>query len=54
MQPDVVMIELCKSRVNILSLDEATILEESKNMNFQKVKAAIEQVCIVVLFVTTL
>ncbi|KFM61661.1 hypothetical protein X975_19160, partial [Stegodyphus mimosarum] len=42
-QPDVVMIELCKSRVNILSLDENTILEESKNMNFQKMKAAIEQ-----------
>lgn len=42
-QPDVVMIELCKSRVNILSLDEETILEESKNMNFQKIKAAMEQ-----------
>ncbi|XP_035205003.1 traB domain-containing protein-like [Stegodyphus dumicola] len=42
-QPDIVMIELCKSRVNILSLDEKTILEESKNMNFQKMKAAIEQ-----------
>lgn len=42
-QPDVVMIELCKSRVNILSLDEETILEEAKNMNFQKIKTAMEQ-----------
>ncbi|XP_054710031.1 traB domain-containing protein-like isoform X2 [Uloborus diversus] len=42
-QPDVVMIELCKSRVNILTLDEETILEETKNINFQKIRAAIEQ-----------
>lgn len=42
-QPDIVMIELDKSRVNILSLDEKTILEESKNMNFQKIRLTIQQ-----------
>lgn len=42
-QPDVVMVELCKSRINILSLDEETILEESKNMSLQKIHTAIKQ-----------
>lgn len=42
-QPDVVMVELCKSRVNILSLDEKTVLEESKNMNLEKMRAAVKQ-----------
>merc|ERR1712004_310225 len=35
-QPDVVMVELCKSRTNILHLDEATILEEAKNLDMEK------------------
>ncbi|GFS52898.1 traB domain-containing protein [Trichonephila inaurata madagascariensis] len=35
-QPDSVMIELCKSRVNMLEIDEATILEEAKGLSFQK------------------
>ena len=30
-QPNVVMVELCNSRVNILHLDEETLLEEAKN-----------------------
>ncbi|KAJ8918431.1 hypothetical protein NQ315_008128 [Exocentrus adspersus] len=34
--PHVVVIELCSSRTNILSLDEATILEEAKNIDMQK------------------
>ncbi|CAH1265649.1 TRABD [Branchiostoma lanceolatum] len=42
-QPDVVLVELCKSRVNILQLDEKTLLEEAKNINIGKVKAAIKQ-----------
>jgi pheromone shutdown protein TraB len=33
-QPHIVLVELCKSRVNILQLDEKTILEEAKNINF--------------------
>jgi hypothetical protein len=35
-QPDIVMVELCKSRTNILHLDEATILEEAQNLDMQK------------------
>ncbi|XP_055936142.1 traB domain-containing protein-like [Argiope bruennichi] len=42
-QPDSVMIELCKSRVNMLSLDEATILEEAKGLSFQKIATTLEQ-----------
>ena len=34
--PDVVMLELCKSRTNILSMDEETILSESQNLTAQK------------------
>jgi pheromone shutdown protein TraB len=33
-QPHIVVLELCESRVNILQLDEKTILEEAKNINF--------------------
>lgn len=42
MKPNVVVLELCASRVNILSLDEKTILEESKNIDLQKVIATIQ------------
>ncbi|KAG8183081.1 hypothetical protein JTE90_010904 [Oedothorax gibbosus] len=42
-QPDTVMLELCKDRINTLALDEATILEEAKELNFQKMKTTIEQ-----------
>jgi len=35
-QPDVVMIELCTQRTNILHLDEATILAESQNLTMQR------------------
>lgn len=33
-QPHIVLVELCKARVNILQLDEKTILEEAKSINF--------------------
>ena len=35
-QPDVVMLELCKSRTNILQMDEETILSESQNLTTQR------------------
>jgi len=35
-QPDIVVVELCKARTNILHLDEETILEEAKNLNLEK------------------
>ena len=42
-QPDVVMLELCKSRMNILHLDEKTIMEESKNMTMERMVATLRQ-----------
>lgn len=42
-QPDVVMVELCSSRINILQLDEATLLEEAKNINMEKIRLSIKQ-----------
>jgi len=42
-QPDVVVVELCKSRINILSLDEQTLLHEAKNINLDKIRTAIRQ-----------
>ncbi|KAK4879232.1 hypothetical protein RN001_007378 [Aquatica leii] len=40
-QPQVVVLELCEGRTSILSMDEATILEEAKNINFEKIRATI-------------
>ncbi|GLH04301.1 Uncharacterized protein GBIM_10036, partial [Gryllus bimaculatus] len=42
-QPHIVLVELCKARVNILQLDEKTILEEAKNINFEKIHSTIKQ-----------
>lgn len=42
-QPDVIVVELCKSRINILSLDEETLLHEAKNINLEKIRTAIRQ-----------
>ncbi|XP_015592003.1 traB domain-containing protein [Cephus cinctus] len=42
-QPHIVVVELCKSRVHILQLDEQTILEEAQNLSFQKVLDTIQQ-----------
>ena len=35
-RPDVVVLELCRTRIPILSLDEETILHESKTMDMSK------------------
>ncbi|XP_006820890.1 traB domain-containing protein-like, partial [Saccoglossus kowalevskii] len=43
MQPDVVLVELCKSRLNILQFDEKTLEEEAKNINMQKLRMSIKQ-----------
>ena len=43
-QPDIVMVELCSSRINILQLDEETLLEEAKNINMEKIRLSIKQV----------
>lgn len=42
-QPHVVMVELCTSRINILQLDEKTLLEEAKNINMEKISNTIKQ-----------
>lgn len=42
-QPHVVMVELCSSRINILQLDEKTLLEEAKNINMEKIRNTIKQ-----------
>ncbi|UJR34327.1 hypothetical protein I4U23_021730 [Adineta vaga] len=41
-QPDLVMVELCQSRVNILSLDEQTLMKEASEMNMQKFRTIIK------------
>ena len=38
------MVELCKSRVNILHMDEELILKEAQDMSFEKIRQAIRQV----------
>ena len=43
-QPDVVLVELCKSRVDILKYDEEFLLREAENIDMQKLKLAIKQV----------
>ena len=42
-RPDVLVLELCRARTAILSLDEETILHESKTMNFSKMKVVLQQ-----------
>lgn len=42
-RPDVVLVELCASRINILQLDEKTLLEEAKNINMEKIRNTIKQ-----------
>ncbi|XP_071961496.1 traB domain-containing protein-like [Antedon mediterranea] len=42
-QPDIVMVELCKSRLSIMQLDEETLLEEAKNINMEKLRLSIKQ-----------
>ncbi|XP_032454636.1 traB domain-containing protein isoform X2 [Nasonia vitripennis] len=42
-QPHIVMVELCLDRVHVLQLDEETILEEAKNINFSKIRDTIKE-----------
>lgn len=42
-QPDIVVLELCKSRTNILYMDEETILSESQNLTTQKALQTIRE-----------
>jgi len=42
-RPRVVVVELCVGRLNILRLNEETILEEAKNLNFEKIRATVKQ-----------
>ncbi|XP_070558270.1 traB domain-containing protein-like [Ptychodera flava] len=42
-QPDVVLIELCESRLNVLQYDEKTLEEEAKDINLQKLRMSIKQ-----------
>ena len=43
-QPDVVMVELCNSRLNILQLDEEKLLQEAQDINLDKIRLAVKQV----------
>ena len=43
-QPDLVMVELCPSRISILSMDEQTLLREAKDLNSQKIIQTIKHV----------
>ena len=49
MQPDIVLVELCKSRVDILKYDEEVLLREAKNIDMQKLRLAVKQVSKVII-----
>lgn len=40
-KPNIVIIELCPARMNILNLDEETLLNEAKNIDFAKMMSII-------------
>lgn len=42
-KPDIVVVELCKARTAILQLDEETILQESRSLDFKKVQMILRQ-----------
>ncbi|CAJ0601675.1 unnamed protein product [Cylicocyclus nassatus] len=42
-QPDLVMVELCPSRIAVLSMDEKTLLKEESELNTQKILTTIKQ-----------
>uniref|UniRef100_A0A8R1HQD6 Zuotin-like zuotin homology domain-containing protein n=2 Tax=Caenorhabditis japonica TaxID=281687 RepID=A0A8R1HQD6_CAEJA len=42
-QPDFVLLELCPSRISIISMDEEMLLREAKNLNTQKIMQTIKQ-----------
>ncbi|KAG1702086.1 TraB domain-containing protein [Nymphon striatum] len=41
--PDVIVLELCKSRMSILDFDEETMMKEAANINFDKLRESIRQ-----------
>jgi pheromone shutdown protein TraB len=43
-RPNRVVLELCNSRINILKLDEESVLKEAKEMNISKMIQLIKQV----------
>ena len=43
-EPNVVVLELCESRLSILSFDEKSIMEESKTMGIAKMRRNIQEV----------
>lgn len=43
-QPDRVVLELCEARVNILTLDEETVLKQAKEMDMDKVLKLMKEV----------
>ncbi|KAK3871817.1 hypothetical protein Pcinc_023066 [Petrolisthes cinctipes] len=42
-KPDIVVVELCKARTAILQLDEETILQESRSLDFKKMRMIVRQ-----------
>lgn len=42
-RPNIVVLELCKERAFMLSLNEADLLEQNRNLTFDKVRSAIAQ-----------
>ncbi|XP_042231704.1 uncharacterized protein LOC121872737 isoform X3 [Homarus americanus] len=42
-KPDIVVVELCKARTAILQLDEETILQESRSLDFKKMQMILRQ-----------
>ncbi|RDD46869.1 TraB domain-containing protein [Trichoplax sp. H2] len=42
-QPDVVMIELCRSRASIATISEKRLIDEAENMDLRKVRSVISQ-----------
>ena len=48
-QPDIVLVELCKSRVDILKYDEEFLLREAKNIDMLKLRLAVKQVSKVII-----
>ncbi|XP_028397856.1 traB domain-containing protein-like [Dendronephthya gigantea] len=47
LQPNVVMVELCRSRVDILKYDEEFLMKEVANINFEKLRTLIKHAGVV-------
>lgn len=41
-KPDVVMVELCAARIHMLNLDENSLLEEARDINFAKMRSIVK------------